>query len=359
MVLNLGNRSTTLPTSGPVKIGRLTKKVITQLSYGSIAVICHKDLDETAAEGLLEAGAIAVINAAPSISGNYPARGALLLLEAGVPVCEIEPGYFSEFHDGEEVVIGKSCIHKVEGGSIAYRPLTLKAGRRQYEHSIEGYGEQLSAFVDNTLRYAEAEKDAFLKQIACPSLRTRMADKHALVVVRGRRHRQDLFELLSYVDRYHPVLIGVDGGADAFLAYGLVPDLIVGDMDSVSERALYCGAELLAHAYSDGRSPGLERLRLLGLDASIVQFPGTSEDLALLLAYEQQAEQIVAVGTHSSMVDFLGKGRQGMASTMLVRMKMGHKLIDAKGISLLTNSGLPDRRYSYADIAIGHYSGLE
>ena len=55
----------------------------------------------------------------------------------------------------------------------------------------------------------------------------------------------------------------------------------------------------------------------------------------MLLAFERGAELIVAVGTHNSMVEFLDKGRAGMASTFLVRMKVGPILVDAKGVSRL------------------------
>lgn len=343
--------------SGPVKTGRLTKRVIAELTRGSIAVICHKDLDETAAEGLLEAGARAVINAAPTISGNYPAKGALVLLEAGVPLCEIAPTDFSAFRDGEEAVIGTKFVHAA-GRCIPYRPLTFEDGLRQYTESNRELSARLSAFIDNTLDYAQAEKEFYLRPLDCPPLRTELAGRPALVVVRGRRYRQDLLALLGYIAECRPVLIGVDGGADALLQYGLVPDLIVGDMDSVSDRALFCGAELVAHAYyPGGRSPGLKRVRALGLEAAVVRLPGTSEDLALLLAYERKAELIVAVGAHTDMIDFLGKGRKGMASTMLVRMKVGDRLIDAKGVSLLISGAGRGRGDAACDFR--HYAGLE
>ena len=50
------------------------------------------------------------------------------------------------------------------------------------------------------------------------------------------------------------------------------------------------------------------------------------------------AELIVAVGTHATLVEFLDKGRQGMASTFLTRLRVGSKLVDAKGVSLLYRS---------------------
>ena len=95
------------------------------------------------------------------------------------------------------------------------------------------------------------------------------------------------------------------------------------------------------HGYPDGRAPGAKRLDDLGPALHrVLEPPGTSEDIAMLLAYEQGAELIVAVGTHNSMVEFLDKGRAGMASTFLVRMKVGPILVDAKGVSRLYRSSV-------------------
>ncbi len=127
----------------------------------------------------------------------------------------------------------------------------------------------------------------------------------------------------------------MDGGADAIRDAGFTPDIIIGDFDSVGEETLRCGAELIVHAYPGGRAPGAQRLEELGLEHLRFELAGTSEDIAMLLAYELGADLIVAVGTHSSMEDFLDKGRAGMASTFLVRLKVGRILIDAKGVNRL------------------------
>jgi uncharacterized membrane-anchored protein len=140
-----------------------------------------------------------------------------------------------------------------------------------------------------------------------------------------------------YVRDFRPVLVAVDGGADALLAAGYKPDVIVGDMDSVSDEALRSGAELVVHAYEDGKAPGAERLRALGLGHHVVPAPATSEDVALLLAYEKGAELIIAVGTHFNLIEFLERNRSGMSSTFLTRLKVGEILVDAKGVSRLVS----------------------
>jgi uncharacterized membrane-anchored protein len=132
-----------------------------------------------------------------------------------------------------------------------------------------------------------------------------------------------------------PVLVGVDGGANAILEEGFKPDMIVGDMDSATEQTLCCGAELVVHAYADGRAPGRDRLEALKLPHKVLPAPGTSQDIAMLIAAEKGAELIVSVGSQFNLVEFLDKSRRGMSSTFLTRLRLGEKLVDAKGVSRL------------------------
>src|SRR5207253_480769 len=168
-----------------------------------------------------------------------------------------------------------------------------------------------------------------------PDFETDFRDRPALVVVRGVDHKKDLRMLKPYVRDAKPALVAVDGGADAILEDGFRPDMIVGDMDSASDAALRCGAELVVHAYPDGRAPGRDRLDRLGLDYKVVPAPATSEDVALLMAAEKGAQLIVTVGSHFNLVEFLDKSRAGMSSTFLTRLRVGEILVDAKGVSRL------------------------
>jgi uncharacterized membrane-anchored protein len=226
-------------------------------------------------------------------------------------------------------------------------------GVRQHVASIEEVHEasratlsaELGRFVDNTVEYIEDNLDLLSDDLDVPHVATRFEGRHVLLVVRGHDFREDLALIRGsgYVREMRPVLVGVDGGADALLEVGLTPDVIVGDMDSVSERALRSGAELVVHAYRDGSAPGAARLVALDLPHVVFAASGTSEDIAMLLAHELGAELIVAVGTHTSMVEFLDKGRKGMASTFITRMKLGPILVDAKGLSRLYGSRVRKR----------------
>jgi uncharacterized membrane-anchored protein len=331
--------STTVGTVlGTARIGRRTKDLTKRLEPGDIAVIDHEDIDRVAAEALVEKAPAAVLNAARSTSGRYPNAGPQILVDHGIAlVDDCGPELFEKVHEGARLTVAGGAIR--EGGA------TLASGVRQdpstiaasIEASREGLSEQLELFARNTLEYMLLEKDLLLDGVGAPEVRTVMDHRPVLIVVRGYHYKEDLATLGPFLRENRPVVIGVDGGADAVLEAGWKPDMIIGDMDSVSDRALGSGAELVVHAYRDGRAPGMERLAELGLDEGAVVFPaaGTSEDIAMLLADEKGANVIVAVGTHGTLEEFLDKGRAGMSSTFLTRLRVGSKLVDAKGVSRL------------------------
>jgi uncharacterized membrane-anchored protein len=321
---------------GPARLDRRTKNLTKRLRPGDIAIIDHEDLDRVAAEALISRQVAAVVNAAPSLSGRYPNHGPLLLLEAGIPVVdEVGQDLFDRVHEG--------VIVRLHGDTLYLGAEVAGEGRVQTAESVAavmaqaraGVAAQLQAFVANTLDYVSREGDLLLDGVTAPKLRTNFEGKHVLVVVRGYHHREDLAALRSYIREFKPVMVGVDGGADTLLEAGYRPDLIVGDMDSVSDEGLACGAELVVHAYPTGTAPGLARIERLGLAAVPCPAPGTSEDVALLLADQKGAKLIAAVGTHNTLDEFLDKGRAGYSSTFLTRLRVGGKLVDAKGVSRL------------------------
>ena len=284
---------------GKAKVDKRTKNLVKRLRSNDIAVIDHADLDELAAETLLYCRPKAIINASPSITGRYPNAGPLNLIKAGVPLFDAAGSkVMQEIHDGDELLIsGEEII--CEGKWVARGTLLTEAVvREKMDAAAHNVKNELAKFVDNTLDYARKEQGLILGEYPIPRLQTKIYDRHALVVVRGAGFQEDILAVKSYIDEIKPVLIGVDGGADALLELGYQPDIIVGDMDSVSDETLRSGAEIVVHAYPDGGAPGLERVNKLGLEAVVFR-SGTSEDIALLLAHDKGAELIVAVGTHS------------------------------------------------------------
>ena len=323
---------------GVARLGKRTKDLTKRLRPGEIAIIDHEDIDRVAAEALVEREPAAVLNVAASTSGRYPNAGPRILVEAGIVLVDsLGDEVFEGIRDGELIA--------VEDGLVRLGEVLVADGTRQDDDTIaasqeaarEGLSEQLELFAENTMEYMLRERDLLLDGIGAPDVATRMDGRPVLIVVRGYHYKEDLATLKPFLRENRPVIIGVDGGADAVLEAGFRPDMIIGDMDSVSDRALRGGAELVVHAYRDGRAPGMERLAELGLDEDAIAFPasGTSEDIAMLLADEKGASVIVAVGTHGTLEEFLDKGRAGMSSTFLTRLRIGSKLVDAKGVSRL------------------------
>jgi uncharacterized membrane-anchored protein len=324
---------------GVARVDQRTKSLVKRLCPGEIAVIDHADLDRVSADELIDCRVSAVVNAAKSITGRYPNLGPQLLLDARIPlVDDVGSEVFSRVAegavvrlDGEELYLGDQVIAK----GVLQNEAAVQAAM---DGAKAGVATQIDSFADNTMEFLRRERDLLTDGVPVPQLATKMEGRHVLVVVRGYRYREDLRALRPYIREYRPVLVAVDGGADALLDAGYRPQVIIGDMDSVSDDALGSGAELVVHAYPDGRAPGLARVKSLGLDAVPLPAPGTSEDIALLLADAMGACLIAVVGTHLTLEEFLDKGRPGMASTFLTHLRVGAKVVNARGVHQLYQS---------------------
>jgi uncharacterized membrane-anchored protein len=315
-------------------VDRRTKRLLRRIQPGEIAVLDHEDLDRVSAEGLVERGVSVVVNASRSISGRYPNLGPLILMEHGIPLIDgVGKILLRKVQEGEVLRVDGDRVYRGEellGVGIRQSMGSVTAAMEVARHRL---AEQFESFAQNTVEFMARERDLLFGGTGLPQLAHDLSGRHVLVVVRGYSYKEDLSALKPYIKEVRPILVGVDGGADALLEDGYKPDLVVGDMDSVSERALLSGAEIVLHAYPNGFAPGQERLTALGIDHKVMKVSGTSEDMAFLLAHGKGADLIVAVGTHGNLREFLDKGRMGMASTFLVRLRVGEILVDAKGVS--------------------------
>jgi uncharacterized membrane-anchored protein len=325
---------------GRLRQDRRTKRLAQRLRAGEIALLDHQDLDWVAAEALLRRGVKAVLNTRSFCSGLFPPAAVHMLLQKKVHLVEeLDDSAFNRLKEGDTVTISGGSVF-LDGKEVARgRVIGKEECDKLRGESLRRREAIVDDFVKNTLEYAYRERPLVTGNIALPVLRTKFKDRDAVVVIRGKGYREDLWAIKSFLREKKPVLVGVDGGGDALLECGFTPDLIIGDMDSVTDHALSRTREVIVHAYQDGRgTPGRDRLEKLGVDYQVFTAPGTSEDIALLLAYELGAALIVAIGAHSSVSEFLEKGRKGMSSTFLVRLKIGDRLVDAKGVSRLYTS---------------------
>ena len=322
--------------TGTLRLDRRTKNLTKRIQPGDIALIAHDDIDAVAAESLVERKPRAVLNCRKSLTGKYINRGPYAILRAGIALVDgigddimgaVTEGDAIELRDGEIFkngdTLGRGTVQ-----TLALLDADIEAARTNME-------DQINSFAENTLGYLKKEVYLLTRELSTVGLDVNFKGRHVLVVVRGPEFKQDLQILRQYIRGKRPVLIAVDGGADALVKLGFKPDIILGDMDSVTDETLRCGARIIVHGYADGRAPGMKRIESLGLSGHVIGITGTSEDLALLLAYERGAELIVIVGSHFSIEDFLAKDRAGMSSTFLTRLKVGSILVDAKGVSKL------------------------
>ena len=321
---------------GPARLGRRTKQLVKRLSAGDIAVIDHLDVDRVSAEELVGCGVAAVLNCRPSSSGSYPNMGPQLIVEAGLHLVDIDgDALFELLGDGDEITVRDGEVLRGGERIASGRVLDVAGVRAETDARREEIGEALERFAHNTIEHMREERELLAGKIELPRFRTDFRDRTALVVVRGVDHKRDLRALRPFIRDTRPVLVGVDGGARAIVDEGFTPDMIVGDMDSADAQTLGCGAELVVHAYPDGRAPGRDHLDGLGLQYKLVPAPGTSQDVAMLIAAEKGANLIVSVGSPFNLVDFLDRNRRGMSSTFLTRLRIGEILVDAKGVSRL------------------------
>ncbi|MBS1678639.1 MAG: hypothetical protein JST08_14780 [Actinobacteria bacterium] len=330
-------RTTLVPIKGTARLGARTKHLVKRLHPGDVAVIDHVNVDRIAAEELIASGVSAVVNASASSDGKYPNAGPLMLARAGIRLVDAPAvPVFDLLRDGQQVTVtGEGSLQVNDEEVLRGTVLTVPELERELAAQRERIDEVLAEFAENTVEHVRQETDILTGSIDFPATRVSFRDRHVLIVVRGEHHRRDLRALRTYIRNVRPLIVAVDGGADGLMEAGLKPDVILGDMDSASDAALSCGAELIVHAYPDGRAPGRERLIEMGLDHKVVPAAGTSEDVAMLMAHEKGADLIVSVGAHFNLIEFLDRKRGGMSSTFLTRLRIGEKLVDAKGVSRL------------------------
>jgi uncharacterized membrane-anchored protein len=320
---------------GPARVAADAATVAARVRPGDIAVIDHLDLDRSSAEALVAARPAAVLNAARSISGRYPNLGPQVLVAAGVPlVDDLGPDVLS-VPDGHPLRVADGAVYDGEALLAEGDVQTPASVAEAMAGARDGLATQLQAFAANGMAYLRDEQGLLLEGEGVPQLATTIAGRPVLVVVAGAATAGELAAVRPFVREHRPVLVGVDGGADLLLAAGLRPDIVLGALDQVSERALTGGAELVVLVPRTGETPGVPRLRRLDLAFVTYHAGGAAADAALLLADARGADLVVGVGTRAGLLDLVDAGRESMAGTVLTRLRVGATLLDAGAVARL------------------------
>ena len=243
---------------GVARVDRRTDQLLPRLRRGDIAVLDQVDLDRATADALVAAEVGGVVNAGSCISGRYPTLGPEILVAAGVPVLDqVGTEVFGALKDGSKVRLDGDTLYAGEQVVAQGHPQTVETVSAQLLEAKAGLSAQLEAFAANTVEFMKQERVLLLDGVGVPEIDTRIEGRHVVLVSRGYDYKADLAGLRHYIKEFKPVLVGVDGGADALVEAGYEPDLIVGDLTVVSDEALRCGAEVVVHTSPDGRAPGL------------------------------------------------------------------------------------------------------
>lgn len=340
---------------GTARVERRTRALLPRLQPGDIAVLDHLDMDRATAQALVDSGVSAVVNASPSISGRYPNLGPELLAEAGVLVIDRAEGAF-DIVDGARVRVHDEVIFVGEKPVGMGREVDLDTIRAEMAEARGGLATQLESFTHNSTEFLRREQDLLLHGHGLPRLRTSIEGRPVVVIVPGHEHRRELARIQRFIGERRPVLVGVDAGADALLAAGHRPDIVVLDSmvdesDRPSSKALKAAREVVLRIDPGARPPS-EHLERLGVRPLRLETSATTEDAALLLVNSAEPSVIVGVGLHSSLDEFLDRRRPGLASTYLTRLTVGHRLVDASAVPTLY-SGRVRPRHVFLVLLVG------
>lgn len=321
---------------GVARVERRVDVLLRRLSPGDIAVLDQVDLDRRTADALVAAGVVGVVNAAPSISGRFPNLGPEALIASGVALVDRADPAVLQIKNGTRL--------RLHQGVVYAREKELARGTEQTVNSIadlmieakSGLAAQLEAFSANTIEFLRHERSLIIDGVGVPEVDVPIRDREVLVVAAGYDHDADLAALKRFVREYQPVLIGVEAGADALVAAGHRPQLIVGDPTLVETGTLKSGARLVVPAHPDGHAPGLEHVQDLGITAVSFRSIGNPEDMALLLAEAHGAKLVITVGFQATLHEFLDRGRSGSnPSTLLTRLRLGGRVVDGRAVAAL------------------------
>jgi uncharacterized membrane-anchored protein len=341
---------------GTARVDRRTASLLPRLRAGDLAVLDHLDLDRATAQSLVDAGVAAVLNATPMISGRYPSLGPEVLVSAGIPVVDgLGSEALARIRDGASVRLHEGRVYAGDDLVAEGREVDADLVREEMEAARSGLITQLESFTHNSTEFLRREQDLLLHGRGVPRPRTDMAGRPVVVVVRGHDWEAELAGVRPYLREQHPVLVGVDAGADALREAGHQPDIVVvsdtRDADLPSLETLRRAADVVVLVERGATRAATERFERLGVRPLRFESGATAEDAALILADSGDASLIVGVGMHATLDEFLDRRRAGLASTYLTRLKVGPRLVDAAAVPHLYDGQVRPRHLLAVTIA--------
>ncbi|WP_426244763.1 putative cytokinetic ring protein SteA [Nocardioides sp. LHG3406-4] len=351
-------QSTALPgLRGTARVDRRTRNLLPRLRPGDVAVIDQVDLDRATAQAFVDAGVVAVINAAPMISGRYPNLGPDVLAKAGVAMLDgIGAPGLSAIRDGAALRLHDGGVYVGDDEVATGRLVDDLIVKEELAAARGGLVAQLESFTHNSTEFLRREQDLLLHGTGIPRPATTIADRPVVVVVPGDHHAAELAGVRRFIREQNPVLIGVDTGADALLAAGHKPDIVVvsgrrDEDDGPSAKALRAARDVVVQVDRGAGRSATDRWDRLGVRPLRFESGATTEDAALLLADSGNASVIVGVGMHATLDEFLDRQRTGLASTYLTRLKVGPRLVDATAVPTLYSGRVRPRHVFWVLLA--------
>ncbi|KQP82448.1 putative cytokinetic ring protein SteA [Aeromicrobium sp. Leaf291] len=326
---------------GVVRFARTGDASSKALRDGDIAVVDLPDLDRGQAEALVARNVRAVLNAAESSTGRFPNLGPQVLADAGVTLIDhVGAGIWSRLRSGDTVRIADGKVFKDEV-LVAQGHMVDDATRSQRLGVAErDLATRLGSLTANASDHLERERELLLEGARIPRLPTRLRGRPVVVVSRTYGWQDDLKRIRRWIRDSGAVVVGVTAGADALIDAKITPDVVIGHLDDLSDRALRSGADVVV-VTSSGRSEGHERFERAGVDVATFTASGAPSDLAILLADSNDAPVIVEVGAPRGLVEFLERGTAEVASSFVTRLRAASTLVDARAVAHFTRRTMP------------------
>jgi uncharacterized membrane-anchored protein len=282
---------------------------------GDVAVLDHIDLDRVSAEALAAAHPGAVVNARSSVSGRHPARGAEILVAAGITVVDAAgTGLLSQVRDGARVRVHDGGVYDGDRLLGAGTVLTVDSVRVAQDAARRGMTGRLESVGADTSRFLSDHEALLMDGAGLPTVTVDFASRTVLVIAPGDRSAAQARALRRWARAQRPVVVAADAGMVAAVGAGLRPDLVVGELPAQVPRRLARVEHLPTESVPAGLSAG---------------------DLAVVLAIEGDADLVVVTGAPVSFDELLDRDRSAAAALLAVRLRGGDRVVDAPAVLAL------------------------